>query len=109
MVKDFTERFAVTYPVGYVSSETVDAYLGRGKTERMRVPQIVVIDRKGVIRAQSLPDGEKNLEDEQYLCNLLDGLLNEGQPPSDASSRRGARYFQDAHHLPTKYECRSSV
>jgi peroxiredoxin len=85
MVKDFTDRFAVTYPVGYVSSETVDAYLGRGAKERMRVPQIVVIDRKGVIRAQSLPDGEKNLEDEQYLRTLLDGLLNEGQPPSDAS------------------------
>jgi len=77
MVTDFTRQLAITYPVGYVSSDKVDSYLGRSGTERFRVPQLVVIDRKGVIRAQSSPVGEKNLEGEKYLRNLIDSLLKE--------------------------------
>jgi peroxiredoxin len=74
---DFEKLLAVSYPVGYTSSDKVDSYLGREPNQRLRVPQIVVIDRKGVIRAQSQPIGEKNLEDEVYLRNLIDGLLKE--------------------------------
>jgi peroxiredoxin len=83
-VKAFTQQFAISFPVGYVSSEKVDGYLGRGPAEHVRVPQIVVIDRKGVIRAQSLPNGEKNLEDEIFLRKFLDGLLKESEQPGDA-------------------------
>jgi len=82
IVTKFTQQLAITYPVGYVSSDKVDSYLGRLGTERFRVPQIVVIDRKGVIRAQSRPTGEKNLEDEKYLRGLIQTLLGES-----ASSR----------------------
>jgi peroxiredoxin len=77
IVTKFTQRLAITFPVGYVSSDKVDSYLGRLGAERFRVPQIVVIDRKGVIRAQSRSTGEKNLEDENYLRNLIDSLLKE--------------------------------
>jgi hypothetical protein len=42
------------------------------------VPQIVVIDREGVIRAQSGRSGDPNLENENYLRNLIDSLLKEG-------------------------------
>jgi hypothetical protein len=44
------------------------------------VSQIVVIDRKGMIRAQSRPVRELNLEDENYLRNLIGDLLKEGTP-----------------------------
>ena len=43
--------------------------------ERLMVPQIVVIDRTGVIRAQSQPQGETDLESEVYLRTLIDHLL----------------------------------
>jgi peroxiredoxin len=76
-VTDFVQRTGVSYPVGYSSSDKVDSYLGREPTERLRVPQIVVIDRSGIIRAQSVQNGEKNLEDENYLRNLIDGFLKE--------------------------------
>ena len=79
-VSDFVQRLGVSYPVGYAASDKVDSYLGREPTERLRVPQIVVIDRSGVIRAQSVGNGEKNLEDENYLRNLVDGFLKEGKP-----------------------------
>ena len=76
-VTDFVHQLGVSYPVGYASSDKVDRYLGRQAMERLRVPQIVVIDRKGMIRAQSAQNGENNLEDENYLRNLIGGLLEE--------------------------------
>jgi peroxiredoxin len=78
MVTRFSQELAVTYPIGYCTSAQVDSYLGRTQTERLMVPQIVVIDRAGVIRAQSRPVREANLEDENYLRHLIDGLLKEG-------------------------------
>ncbi|HYM01160.1 MAG TPA: TlpA disulfide reductase family protein [Blastocatellia bacterium] len=75
---NFSRLMGVPYPIGYTTSDKVDAYLGRALPERFRVPQLVVIDRKGVIRAQSRPIDEKNLEDEIYLRNLIDTLLKEG-------------------------------
>ena len=79
-VTEFVRRLGITYPVGYTSSMAVDAYLGRKAAERFMVPQIVVIDRKGIIRAQSRPVRESSLEDEIYLRNLLDSLLKESVP-----------------------------
>ena len=80
IVTDLAQRLGVTYPVGYASSDKVDSYLGRQPMERFRVPQIAVIDRKGIIRAQSRPTDEKNLEDENFLRNLIDSLLKESAP-----------------------------
>jgi hypothetical protein len=50
------------------------------------VPQIVIIDRAGVIRAQSQPIREINLEDDSYLRNPIDGLLKENSPPAVKNS-----------------------
>lgn len=79
-VADLVQRARFTFPVGSTSASTVDAYLGRAGAERLQVPQIVVIDRAGVIRAQSHPTGEKTLEDEAQLRKLLEGLLAEKPP-----------------------------
>jgi peroxiredoxin len=79
-VTKFSQELGVTYPIGYSSSAEVDSYLGRTHTERLMVPQIVIIDRAGFIRAQSRPVREANLEDENYLRNLLDSLLKEPAP-----------------------------
>ncbi len=81
LVADFVTRSRITFPVGFTSADKVDAFLGRGAADRMQVPQLVVIDRAGVIRAQSLPKGEANLEDEAYLRKLITGMLKEEAPP----------------------------
>jgi peroxiredoxin len=62
MVIDFVQQFGVTYPIGCSTSDAVDSYLGRSAMDRVIVPQIVVIDRNGVIRAQSPAKGDPNLE-----------------------------------------------
>jgi peroxiredoxin len=81
-VADFVGRAQVTFPVGFTTGDAVDAYLGRAAIERVQVPQIVVIDRGGTIRAQSLATGEVNLETEASLRHLLEGLLAEAAPPA---------------------------
>ena len=79
-VTKFSQDLGVAYPLGYTTSAEVDSYLGRTPSERIMVPQIVVIDRSGVIRAQSSPLREANLEDESYLRNLIEELLKESPP-----------------------------
>jgi len=78
LVSDTVDYFKITYPVGYTDKNEVDQYLARGEKEILRIPQMVVIDRAGMIRAQSGGhDGDRRLEDEAYLRTLVDGLLKE--------------------------------
>jgi peroxiredoxin len=69
----------LTYPLGYASKNAVDSYLGRNGNEILNIPQVVVIDRAGMIRATSGGrGGDPALEDENSLRNLIEGLLHEG-------------------------------
>lgn len=69
------------YPVGYASKTAVDTYLGRTGNQILSIPQIVVIDRAGMIRAASGTRVDPTLEDENSLRTLLDSLLKESPPP----------------------------
>jgi peroxiredoxin len=75
------DYFKLTYPVGYSAKADVDSYLGRTGKEILNIPQIVVIDRTGMIRATSGgAGGDPKLEDENSLRELIDSLLKEGSP-----------------------------
>jgi|SRR5215469_7805873 len=72
--------FKLTYPVGYSSKVDVDSYLGRKQQEVLNIPQIIVIDRAGMIRAASgAAGGDPRLEDEGSLRGLIEGLLDEAR------------------------------
>ena len=84
---DVTKEKAVMYgqqyagfPVGVSSRTTVFNYLGLSELERIGVPQIVVIDRKGVIREQSSSEGGGPLGSPEHLKPLIESLLAEGAP-----------------------------
>ncbi len=79
-VNAFIRQFGPDYPIGIANNDTVVNYLGFSLMDRVMVPQIVVIDRKGMIRAQTPPQGDASLQDETYLRNLITALLNEGGP-----------------------------
>ena len=69
----------LSYPVGYSLKADVDKYLARSGSEILNIPQIVVIDRAGVIRAASGgAGGDPRLEDEDSLRALINNLLKEG-------------------------------
>lgn len=73
------DSLKLTYPLGYASKAAVDSYLGRSGNEVLNIPQVVVIDRAGMIRATSGGrGGDPALEDENSLRSLIEGLLSEG-------------------------------
>lgn len=79
LVGYMAENLKLTYPMGYTTKEDVDQYLSREEKELLRIPQVIIIDRAGVIRAQTGGhDGNLKLENEAYLRTLLQGLLDEG-------------------------------
>jgi len=80
VIRDYANLLKLEYPVGYTTSEDVDRYLARAAPQRFQVPQVVVVDRAGVIRAQTRPSAEMLLTDENYLRHLLDTLLDEHPP-----------------------------
>src|SRR5260370_41000319 len=69
--RDLALLLKLNYLVGYATSDQVDRYLGRAGVVRFQVPQLVVIDRAGAMRAQSLPSGEAHFTDESYVRNLI--------------------------------------
>lgn len=78
LVGYLAEAYKLTYPVGYADKNSVDQYLQRAPDEILRIPQVILIDRAGMIRAQSGGrDGNLRLEDENYLHALVESLLNE--------------------------------
>lgn len=79
------DTLKLTYPVGYTSSDKVDAYLGRQGKEVLKIPQIVVIDRSGMVRASSGSHGDPSLENEAQLRGLIESLLKENP---DAAARQ---------------------
>jgi len=84
-VTSVVDYFKLTYPVGYSAKADVDTYLGRTRNEILNIPQIVVIDRRGMVRATSGgAGGDPKLEDENSLRDLIDNLLKEGGPASSA-------------------------
>ena len=82
LVANMVDYFKLTYPVGYTNPSNVDKFLDRAKNDILQIPQVVVIDRAGMIRAQSGGrPGNPQLENEDSLRTLLDGLLKENPPP----------------------------
>jgi peroxiredoxin len=76
-VNNLVQYFKLGYPVGYTSSDKVDSFLGREGNKILTIPQVVVIDRAGMIRATSGTKGDLNLENEGSLRRLIDSLLVE--------------------------------
>jgi peroxiredoxin len=74
----YKKEFNVGFPVGYASRESVLSYLGISVMERFAVPQVVMIDRKGIIRQQSEPMGSSELQNDANVRKLLGEMLAEG-------------------------------
>jgi|SRR5689334_23033626 len=82
----FISDNGVGFPVGYAARPAVMNYLSLSDVERWVVPQVVIIDRKGVIRAQSAATGTADLQTESYLRKYLGDLLSEGAAPAKSGT-----------------------
>ena len=85
-VRDFVKDHGISYPVGFDTPENVMAYLGYSIMDRYVVPQIVWIDRKGNIRAQTDPMGtNQQMYQESYWRTMIETLTKE--PMSTAAPK----------------------
>ena len=87
LIRPTVNLLHLTYPVGYSRKADVDSFLDRKPREVLNIPQIVIIDRDGMIRAVSGGTaGDARLEDETSLRALVEELLNQG-----TATARGAK------------------
>src|SRR5438477_4489717 len=79
-VPDFIKKFQPAYPVGFNARNAVLDYLQHPAIFRLLMPQVVVIDRKGIIREQLSGDNKffDRADQEKNFRELLEPLLKEG-------------------------------
>jgi thiol-disulfide isomerase/thioredoxin len=88
MAADYKQVFAANFPVGYAARPTVMSFLSIPE-QALGVPQIVVIDRKGQVRAQTSPRDEDKVSEirkEPEMRKLLDMLLKETAAPATSAA-----------------------
>jgi peroxiredoxin len=90
LVPDFVKQLDLSFPVGVGLHEEVESYLQHPAMEILYVPQLVFIDRKGIIQAQyaGQDDFFKEPADEANLRQQIEALL---KPPAarPAASKTG--------------------
>ena len=74
----------MNFPVAYASRETILSFIEASVMDRLMFPHVVVIDKKGQVRAESKTEGSAELQSEANLKSLLDGLLKESATSSAA-------------------------
>lgn len=80
MAKEYAAQYAQGFAVGPLPRETMLGFLGISVMDHFGLPQIAVIDRKGVIREQTSSDINQvqPLQDETHIRTLIEKLLAEG-------------------------------
>jgi thiol-disulfide isomerase/thioredoxin len=88
LTETFANNFQVGFPVGYIGRDPMMSFMGFSIMDRMVVPQLVLIDRKGYIRYQT-PAGDTEdyakLMNEGTIQQHIEELLAQ---PTGASARR---------------------
>ncbi len=87
MASAFQRNFQVGFPVGWIPRDQMMAFMGFSMAERMVVPQLVLIDRKGYIHYQT-PAGDNEdwgkLMNDDAIRQHIEELL---ALPSNSASR----------------------
>ncbi len=90
LLADFVKNYHVTFPAGYSDRQKVLAYLGISVMDtRLVVPQMLWIDRKGVVRAQTPSAGDESMLTDAYFHKMIESLLAE--PATTPTSARRTR------------------
>lgn len=77
LVADFTRQLGLTFPVGFGARDTVIEYLQYPMVQPVYVPQMVFVDRKGVVRAQHGGEDDFFKNQEANLRTQIEALLQE--------------------------------
>ena len=88
LVQSFASSYQVGFPVGWTSRDQMLAFSGFSIAERFVVPQIVLIDRKGMIHYQTPPLGDENSMQESTIRQRVEELLALSNTASQHGSTR---------------------
>lgn len=88
LVADYVKQFNLTYPVGFTHRDTATQFLQHPVMMSLMMPQLVVIDRKGVIRHQYAGNDKFFENEEKNLRELLTPMLKGGTAPISAAPRK---------------------
>jgi len=89
LVDNFTKDYQVGFPVGWTPKDQMLTFMGFSLAERFVVPQLVLIDRKGIIRYHTPPladDAYGKLMNEDAIRQHVEELLSQGNSASGHSS-----------------------
>ena len=92
-IADFRKKLGVTFPVGYNEQNYGLKFLGLPENTPMLVPQIVMIDAKGIIRVQYSGDSPRMKDDiqEKSLREDLEKTIKAGQTAAGRTTQSGAK------------------
>jgi peroxiredoxin len=80
-IPEFVKSLGITFPVGYNEQSYAAKFLGAGDNDPMMMPQLVFVDRKGMIQVQ-LPGDDVSMArgiQEATLRSSLEKVMKEGQ------------------------------
>ena len=89
LVDNFIKDYQVGFPVGWTPKDQMLTFMGFSMAERFVVPQLVLIDRKGLIRYHTPPladDAYGKLMSEDAIRQHIEELLSQGSSASRHSS-----------------------
>ena len=77
LVNAFARTYGANFPVGFMPRDNMNAFMNFSIMDRTVVPQVVLIDRKGVIRYQTTPSGESDLRRPEVLEQKVQELMTQ--------------------------------
>ena len=89
LVDNFVKDYQVGFPVGWTPRDQMLTFMGFSMAERFVVPQLVLIDRKGMIRYQTPPladDSYGKLMSEDAIRQHVEELLSQNSSAGGHSS-----------------------
>jgi len=95
LVPEFMRNFGISFPVGFAQREAAHDFLDHPRNLILYYPNVVFIDRKGMIRAQFLGGDAFFNDEENNVRKQILGLLNDSAsakpgalpPPKTAASK----------------------
>ena len=90
LVPDYVKRFGLSFPVGWTPMQVAHEFLQHPVMLTMYVPQLVFIDRKGVIRAQYGGQDKFFQDEEKNMRAQIEMLLKEGSAAGNPGPKKSA-------------------
>jgi peroxiredoxin len=78
VVNEFVKNFSVAYPIGWTDRSKILEFIGITSFDRFVVPQMVWIDRKGMVRAKTQAAGlDSENRNAAYYRQMIETLTKE--------------------------------